>query len=71
MSSITFIFIGIKRQKNFQLKQFGRSVTKYEIELRELAKFVLKLVNFEEYLCSKFEEVLSLEIREKMSVIGS
>ena len=37
----------------------------------ELAEFILELANFEEYLCSKFEERLSLEIREKMSVLGS
>ena len=46
-------------------------VTEYEIELRELAKFVLELANFEEYLCSKFEEGLILKIREKMSISGS
>ena len=39
--------------------------------MRELAEFVPKLDNFEEYLCSKFEEGLSLEIKEKMSVSGS
>ena len=39
--------------------------------MRELAEFVPKLANFEEYLCSKFEEGLSLEIQEKMSVSGS
>ena len=44
------------------MKQFGKTVTKYESELRELAKFVLELANFEEYLCSMFEEGLSLEI---------
>ena len=36
--------------------------------MRKLAEFVPKLANFEEYLCSKFEEGLTLEIREKMSV---
>ena len=40
-------------QEFFKLKQFGRIVT----ELRELSKFVTKLANFEEYLCSKFEKV--------------
>ena len=39
--------------------------------MRELADFVPKLANFEEYLCFKFEEGLSLEIREKMSVSSS
>ena len=39
--------------------------------MRELAEFVPKLANSEEYLCSKFEEGLSLKIREKMSVSGS
>ena len=39
--------------------------------MRELADFVPELANSEEYLCSKFEEGLSLEIREKMSVSGS
>ena len=41
---------------------------KYEAKLRELSKFVLELANSEEYLCSKFEEGLSLEIRKKMSI---
>ena len=39
--------------------------------MRELADFVPELANSEEYLCSKFEEGLNLQIREKMSVIGS
>ena len=47
------------------------TVTKYESELRELCEFVLELANSKEYLCSKFEEGLSLEIREKMSISGS
>ena len=46
-------------------------MTEYKSELRELADFVPELVNSEEYLCSKFEEGLSLEIQEKMSVFGS
>ena len=53
------------------MKQFGKTVTEYEIELRELDKFIPKLANSEEYLCSKFEEGLTLEIREKMSVLDS
>ena len=36
--------------------------------MRELAEFVPELANFEDYLCSKFEEGLSLKIQEKMSV---
>ena len=60
-----------KRKGFFRLKQFGRFVTKYETELRELAEFVLELANSEEYLCSKFEEGLSLKIREKMSITGT
>ena len=36
-----------------------------------MAEFVPEMVRFEEYLCSKFEERLNLEIREKMSVSGS
>ena len=43
-------------------------VIEYEIELRELVEFVPKVANFEEYLCSKFEESLNLEVREKMYV---
>ena len=35
-------------------------MTEYEIELRELLEFILELANFEEYLCSKFEEGLPL-----------
>ena len=58
-------------QEFFKLKQFRKSVLKYKTGLRELAKFILELKNSEEYLCSKFEKGLSLEIREKMSIIGS
>ena len=43
----------------------------YETELRVLVEFVPELANFEDYLCSKFENGLTLEIREKMSIIGS
>ena len=39
--------------------------------MKELAEFVPELANFEEYMCSKFEKGLSLEIKEKMSIIGS
>ena len=53
------------------MKQFGKTITEYEIELRELAKFLLELSNFDEYLCSKFEEGLTLEIWKKMFVSGS
>ena len=38
--------------------------------MKELAEFVPKLANFEEYLCSKFEEGLTLEIQKKMFVSG-
>ena len=41
------------------------------MELRELAKFVPQMANSEEYLCSKFEKGLTLEIRENISVSGS
>ena len=60
-----------KRQEFFRLKQFGRSVIEYEIELRELAKFVPELANYEEYLCSKLKMGLSFEIKKKMSIIGT
>ena len=53
------------------MKQFGKIVTKYETELRELVEFVPKIANFKEYLCSKFEEGLTLKIQEKMSVFGN
>ena len=46
-------------------------MTEYEIELRELAKFVPEMAGLDDYLCSKFEEGLNIEIREKMSVSGS
>ena len=39
--------------------------------MRELVEFVLELANSKEYLCSKFEKGLSLEIRENISIIGS
>ena len=71
MSSITLTSIEIRKDEFFKLKQFGRTVNEYEIELKELSKFVPKLANSEEYLCFKFEEVLSLEIRKKMSIIGT
>ena len=48
-----------------------QSLTDYEIKLRELAEFVPKLANFEEYLCSKFGKGLSLETKKKMSVSSS
>ena len=60
-----------KRKEIFKLKQFERSITKYETELRELVEFVPELANFEKYLCSMFKEGLTLKIREKMSIIGS
>ena len=53
------------------MKQFGKTVTEYDTELRELAEFVLKMANSEEYLCSKFEKGLTLKIREKMSISDS
>ena len=46
-------------------------MTEYETELRELTEFVLKVACSEEYLYSKFEEGLNLEIRKKMSVFES
>ena len=55
MNSFTLGFIEIKKDEFFRLRQFGTTVTEYEIKLRELAEFVPKLANFEEYLCSKFE----------------
>ena len=39
--------------------------------MRDIAEFVLEVANLEEYLCSKFEECLPLEIREKMSISGN
>ena len=60
-----------KRQKFFRLRQFGKSVIKYETELKELAEFVPKVASFKEYLCLKFVEGLNLEIWEKMSVFGN
>ena len=59
-----------KRQEFFRLKQFGKTVTEYKTELRELAEFILELANSKEYLCSKFKKGLTLEIRKKMSVLG-
>ena len=50
---------------------FRRSVIEYEIELRELVEFVPELASFEEYLCSKFEECLTLEIKEKILITGT
>ena len=43
-------------------------MTEYEIELKELSKFVPRFANSEKYLCSKFEEDFSLEIKEKMYI---
>ena len=36
-----------------------------------MAEFVPEMTGSEEYLCSKFEEGLNLDIQEKMSVSGS
>ena len=44
-----------KQQEFFRLRQFRKSVTEYETELRELAEFVLEVASSEEYLCSKFK----------------
>ena len=46
----------------------GRTIAEYETKLRELVEFVPEVINSEDYLCSKFEEGLNLEVREKMSV---
>ena len=58
----TRFHIDLKRQEFFRLKQFGKTITDYETELRKLAEFVPDMVNFEEYLCSEFEKGLTLEI---------
>ena len=72
MNNSTCNFIGIRRVKSFfRLKQFGKIVTEYEIELRELAKFVPEFANFEKYMYFKFEERLTLEIREKILISGN
>ena len=60
-----------KRKEFFRLKQFGKTIIKYETDLRELAEFVPELANSKEYMCFKFEEGLTLEIRAKMSISGS
>ena len=39
--------------------------------MNELAEFVPEVANSEEYLCPKFEEGLTLEIREKMSIFSN
>ena len=59
-----------KRQEFFKLRQWGKSVIEYETELRQLAEFVPEMAGFEEYLCSKFEEGLNLDIREKNVCFG-
>ena len=43
-------------------------MTKYVTELKELSEFFPELASFKEYLCSKSDEGLSLEITEKMSI---
>ena len=60
-----------KRKEFFRLKHFGKTFTEYETELRELAEFVPKMANLEEYLCLKFKKGLAFEIREKMSISSS
>ena len=60
-----------KRQEFFKMRQLGMTVAEYKTELRELAEFVPEVINFEDYLCSKFEEGLNLEVREKMSMSGN
>ena len=63
--------IETRKDEFFRLRQLGRTVAEYETELRELAEFVLEVINSEDYLCSKFEEGLNLEVREKMFVSGN
>ena len=53
------------------MRQLERTVAEYETELKELAEFVPEVINSEDYLCSKFEEGLNLEVREKMSMSGN
>ena len=36
-----------------------------------MAEFVPEMAGLDDYLCSKFEEGLNLEIREKMSILGN
>ena len=50
------------------MRQLGKTVTEYETKLKELAEFVPEVANFEDYLCSKFEKGLNLEVWEKMYV---
>ena len=46
-------------------------MTEYETDLRELVEFVPEMAGLDNYLCSKFEKNLNLEIREKMYVSDS
>lgn len=43
-------------------------MTKDDTELKDFENFVPELVDFEEVLCSKFEETLNLNVLKKMIV---
>ena len=47
---------------SIEIRRDRKTITKYEIKLRELVEFVPELANFEEYLCFKFEKGLTLEL---------
>lgn len=54
-----------------KLIQGNITVTEYESELKDLASFVPELAPIEEVLCSKFEGVLNLDIRQRMEATGT
>ena len=57
-----------KRQEFVHLRQGSRSVAEYEALFRELMEFAPDLVNTDERRCTKFEQGLRLQIRERLTM---
>ncbi len=62
----TKLYRSQKRQEFFKLKQGSKTVVEYETELRALSAFAPDYANSAEDMCTRFEEGLRMEIREKL-----
>ena len=55
-----------KRHEFFRFKQFGKTVIEYEIELRELAEFVLELANSNE----KVSDLYLVNLQRRVEILN-
>ncbi len=58
----------LKRQEFVDLRQGLRTVNEYEIAFRELSEFAKELVNTEKRTCTRFEQGLRLDIRDRITL---